>query len=114
MARGHDASARDGMLRLAAEAIMRRLDDAVARLDDEFTAAHSEVDWQAMTTARNIGADPSGRYVAWWDYLSTRLPVDAQAIDASQDAWWWRPLPGPPDGGTSRRCSSRTAPWRGS
>lgn len=49
---------------------MRRLDDAVARLDDEFTAAHSEVDWQAMTTARNIGADPSGRYVAWWDYLS--------------------------------------------
>ena len=96
--RGHDAYRQDGLLWLAAEAIMRRLADAVAELDEAFLADHPEVDWAAMRSAEVLGDRPEPGLTILWSYLSTQLPADLRAITVIQDAWSWRPLPGPADG----------------
>lgn len=96
--RGHDAYQEDDLLELAAEAIMRRLADAVAELDAELLADHPEVEWSAMQSAHALESGPEQRRTTFWSYLSTQLPSDLRAITSILDAWWWRPLPGPADG----------------
>lgn len=105
--RGHDAYVQDNLLALAAEAIMRRLADAVAELDHGFLAAHPEVDWSAMQAAQTVDEGPEPQRTAFWTYLATQLPAELREIQRILDAWWWRPLPGP------RGCagvSTRDAP----
>lgn len=92
--RGHEAYEQDNLLELAAEAIMRRLADAVA----EFLADHPEVEWSAMRSAQPLDDGPDQRGTTFWSYLSTQLPADLRAITSILEAWWWRPLPGPAAG----------------
>ena len=96
--RGEQAYDSDGMLRLAGEAILRRLDDAVAGLEEDFLAVHPEVDWASMRMVRGIREGGTRGYQEQWGYLSTGLPKDLETIERLVDAWWWRPLPGPGDG----------------
>ncbi|WP_460462213.1 HepT-like ribonuclease domain-containing protein [Arthrobacter pigmenti] len=54
VARGKAAYDQDEALRLAAEAILHKIGEAVSRLPDEFMKAHPEVPWHAMEATRNL------------------------------------------------------------
>lgn len=59
VARGKEAYDEDEMLRLAAEALMHKIGEAVARLEPvnpDLIAAHPEVHWRSMKGARNLVA----------------------------------------------------------
>jgi hypothetical protein len=96
--RGREAYAEDPMLRLAGEAIMRRVEDAVSRLDGAFLAAHSSIDWPAMTMTRHLSNGPAGDYGEYWEFLEARLPVEVRKVTRILDDWWPRPLPARQDG----------------
>lgn len=82
VARGRDAYDRDEMLRLAAESVLHRIGEAVARLGDEFTEAHPGVSWRQMKGMRNIVAHEYGAidYAIVWTALEQDLPREAEAV----------------------------------
>ena len=82
VARGRDAYDQDEMLRLAAESIVHRIGEAVARLGDEFTRTHPEVSWRPMKGMRNIVAPGDGAvdYELIWTALERDLPREAEAV----------------------------------
>lgn len=61
VARGRNAYDEDETLRLAAEAILHRIGEAVSRLPVEFIDAHPEVEWRKMKATRNIVAHQYAR-----------------------------------------------------
>lgn len=80
--RGRQVYDRDELLRLSAEAILLRIGQAVARLEDEFTVAHPEVSWRRMKGMRNFVAHNYGAvdYAIVWNALEHNLPREAQAV----------------------------------
>jgi len=87
VARGHQAWQDDEFLRLAGEAVLHRIGEAVARLDDGFTATHPAVRWRAMNGMRNLIAH---EYVAVdhaivWNALESELPRDAAEVQRILD-----------------------------
>jgi uncharacterized protein with HEPN domain len=84
VARGKEKYDEDEAIRLAAEAILHKIGEAVSRLPDEFTAAHPEVPWRAMKATRNIVAHKYEQidYEIIWNGLAGRLPTEIQHIRA--------------------------------
>lgn len=85
VARGRKEYQDDEMLRLAAEALLHKIGEAVARLDREdpaFIAAHPEVDWRPMKGIRNLVAHDYGAvdYDIVWNALERNLPQEAKQI----------------------------------
>lgn len=82
IARGRDAYDRDEMLRLAAESILHRIGEAVARLGDEFTKTHAGVSWRQMKGMRDVVAHEYGAidYELVWTALEQDLPREAEAV----------------------------------
>lgn len=87
VARGREAYDSDEMLRLSGEAILHRLGEAVARLDDDFTAAHPEVRWRAMKGMRNLVAHDYGAvdHNILWNALAHALPREAAHVQGILD-----------------------------
>lgn len=85
--RGRDAYD-DEMLRLAAEAILHRIGEAVARLSDDFTKAHRQVNWRPMKGMRNLVAHEYGAvdYNILWNSLEHDLPHEAVEVQRILDA----------------------------
>ena len=69
-------------LRLAAEAIIHRLGEAVNRLPQDFIIEHPDVSWRAMKGTRNIVAHNYNAvdYRIIWRALSENVPNDAARI----------------------------------
>lgn len=88
VARGRDAYEQDEMLRLAAESVLHRIGEAVARLGDEFTQAHPGVSWRQMKGMRNIVAHAYGAidYEMVWTTLEQDLPRESEAVQRILDA----------------------------
>lgn len=82
--RGRSAYDEDETLRLAAEAIVHRIGEAVARLDDEVTQAHPAVSWRQMKRMRNVVAHEYGAidHAILWNALAVDLPREARQIRA--------------------------------
>jgi len=85
VARGKDDYDHDEMLRLAAEALLHKLGEAVARLerdDPELVAEHPEVSWRAMKGIRNLVAHDYGAvdYEIVWTALQQNLPQEAAHV----------------------------------
>lgn len=82
VARGHEAYSRDETLRLAAEALLHKIGEAVGRLPQEFTDDHPEVPWRAMKATRNLVAHEYEQidYDIIWNALATRLPASAEVM----------------------------------
>lgn len=89
--RGKDAWDYDEFLRLAAESLLHRIGEAVARIDasdPEFLKAHAQVHWRPMKGMRNIVAHEYGAvdYEMVWRSLKEDLPREADAVRAILDA----------------------------
>lgn len=84
VARGKAAYDADEALRLAAESILHKVGEAVARLPEEFTGAHPEVAWRAMKATRNLVAHRYDQidYDILWAGLARQLPVEAERVRA--------------------------------
>jgi uncharacterized protein with HEPN domain len=69
-------------LRLAAEAILHKIGEAVARLPDEFIVGYPDVAWRSMKATRNIIAHRYEQvdYDIIWNGLAHRLPAEADRI----------------------------------
>lgn len=82
VARGKSAYDSDEALRLAAEAILHKIGEAVTRLPDEFIATFPNVAWRSMKATRNIVAHQYEQvdYEIIWNALAHRLPVEADRI----------------------------------
>lgn len=82
VARGKNSYDDDEVVRLAAEAILHKIGEAVARLPDEFVAAHPNVAWRSMKATRNIVAHRYGQidYEIIWNALVHRLPAEADQV----------------------------------
>lgn len=82
VARGKGVYDSDEVLRLAAEAILHKIGDAVARLPEEFVAANPDVAWRSMKATRNIVAHKYDQvdYEIIWNALERRLPLEAACI----------------------------------
>lgn len=80
--RGRAAYDEDEMLRLAAQSIVHRIGEAVARLDDGLVRAHPEVRWRLMKGMRNVVAHDYGAidHVLVWDALERDLPREASEV----------------------------------
>lgn len=80
--RGRPAYDDDEMLRLAAEAVVHKIGEAVSRLPDEFTKAHASVPWRAMKGTRNTVAHQYEivDYELIWSAMEDHLPQNAAAI----------------------------------
>lgn len=76
VARGKQAYDDDEALRLAAEAILHRIGEAVARLPAAFLSAHPEVEWRKIKATRNIVAHQYARidHDIIWVGLAGRVP----------------------------------------
>lgn len=79
------------MLRLAGEALLHKIGEAVARLDRDdlaLVAAHPEVNWRAMKGIRNLVAHDYGAvdYEIVWAALEGDLPREAAHIGRILDA----------------------------
>ncbi|MDK1473024.1 DUF86 domain-containing protein [Streptomyces sp. 549] len=85
--RGREAYDGDEMLRLSGEAILHRIGEAVARLDDDFTAAHPEVRWRAMKGMRNLVAHDYGAvdHDILWNAIAHNLPQEAAHVQRILD-----------------------------
>ena len=70
------------MLRLAAEAILHKIAEAVDRLPDDFVSMHPDVPWRRMRAARNLVAHLYEQvdYGLIWDAFAQDLPRDADRI----------------------------------
>lgn len=82
VARGNDSYRSDETLRLAAEAVLHKIGEAVARLPVEFTEQHPDVPWRAIKAMRNIVAHQYEQvdYGIIWNAMTNRLPADAKRI----------------------------------
>lgn len=82
VARGKSVYDSDEAVRLAAEAILHKIGEAVARLPDGFVAAHPDVAWRSMKATRNIVAHQYDQvdYEIIWNALARRLPIEADRI----------------------------------
>jgi uncharacterized protein with HEPN domain len=82
VARGRQRYDEDEMLPLAAEAILHKIGEVIARLPDEFTASHPSVRWRVMKGTRNVIAhqyeivDPG----LVWSALEKSLPIEVVEI----------------------------------
>ena len=83
VARGRPAYDADETLRLAAEAILHKIGEAVTRLPEEFLAAHPEIPWRGMRAARNLVAHRYEQvdYGLIWDGFAKDLPHTAEQIE---------------------------------
>lgn len=88
VARGREAYDADEMLRLAAEAILHRLGEAVARLSVDFTDAHPRVHWRPMKRMRNLVAHEYGAvdHNILWNALEHDLPREAAEVQRILDS----------------------------
>jgi uncharacterized protein with HEPN domain len=88
VARGRATYDADEMLHLAAEAILHRIGEAVARLSDDFTKAHPQVHWRPMKGMRNLVAHEYGAvdYNILWNSLEHDLPHEAIEVQRILDA----------------------------
>ncbi len=87
VSRGKPAWDADEFLRLAGEAVIHRIGEAVARLDrddPELVAAHPEISWRAMKGMRNVVAHQYGSidHQILWNALAISLPVEASRLRA--------------------------------
>lgn len=82
VARGRAAYDTDEMLRLAAEAILHRIGEAVARLGAEFVETHPTVSWRQMKGMRNLIAHRYGAvdHNILWNALERDLPRQAAQV----------------------------------
>lgn len=82
--RGKAAYDGDVVNRLAAEAIVHRMGEAVSRLPSAFTAAHPDIEWPLMKGMRTLVAHQYGNvdHDLLWNALSTEVPKDAARIRA--------------------------------
>ena len=82
VARGKAAYDSDLALRLAAESILHKIGEAVARLPEEFTSAHPQVSWRAMKATRNLVAHRYDQvdYEILWAALARQLPIEAERV----------------------------------
>ncbi|WP_413250167.1 DUF86 domain-containing protein [Sinomonas flava] len=82
VARGKAAYDSDEALRLAAEAILHKIGEAVARLPEDFTAANPEVSWRSMKATRNLVAHSYDQvdYDLLWGALARQLPIEAERV----------------------------------
>lgn len=80
--RGRQAYDSDEMVRLAAEAILHRVGEAVARLDAGFVTAHPNVSWRTMKAMRNLVAHQYGAidHNIVWNALERDLPREAEEV----------------------------------
>jgi len=80
--RGRPAFEGDEMLPLAAESVLHKIGEAIARLPEEFTAEHPDVRWRAIKGMRNkIAHDYRAvDHGLIWNALEKRLPLDAAAV----------------------------------
>lgn len=80
--RGRLAYDDDEMLRLAAEAILHRVGEAVARLGEPFTKTNPQVNWRPMKGMRNLVAHEYGAidYNIVWNALERELPREAAEV----------------------------------
>ncbi|GAA1924618.1 hypothetical protein GCM10009716_36080 [Streptomyces sodiiphilus] len=87
VARGREAYDGDEMLRLSGEAILHRIGEAVARLDDDFTTAHPGVRWRAMKGMRNLVAHDYGAvdHGILWNAMAHNLPQEAARVQRILD-----------------------------
>lgn len=86
VARGRASYNGDEMLRLAAEALLHRIGEVVARLDrddPELMASHPEVNWRAMKGMRNVIAHNYGAIddAIVWTTLERDVPREAAHIE---------------------------------
>lgn len=91
VARGKSDYDTDEMLRLAAEALLHKIGEVVARLSRDnpsLIAAHPEVRWRAMKGMRNVVAHDYGAVdpEIVWTTLKTDLPHEAEQIRRILDA----------------------------
>jgi uncharacterized protein with HEPN domain len=84
VARGKETYDGDVLNRLAAEAIVHRMGEAINRLPPAFTAAHPDVEWPLIKGMRNVVAHQCGNvdHDLLWNALSTDIPHDAAKIRA--------------------------------
>jgi len=87
VARGKDAYDHDETLRLAGEAILHRIGEAVARLPATFTVAHPAVEWRTIKATRNVVAHQSGKidHEMLWSGLAGKLPETTSYIQGLLD-----------------------------
>lgn len=80
--RGKSVYDTDEAVRLAAEAILHKIGEAVARLPDDFVAAYPNVAWRRMKAVRNIVAHRYDQvdYEIIWNAVAYRLPAEANRI----------------------------------
>lgn len=88
VARGRRAYDHDEMLRLAAEAILHRIGEAVARLGDDVIQTHPQVHWRRMKAMRNLVAHEYGAvdHNLVWNTLEHHLPLEAAEVQRILDA----------------------------
>lgn len=84
VSRGRAEYDAEEFLRLAAEAIIHRIGEAISRLPDDFIEAYPGIAWRPMRGTRNI---VSHNYNAidhriLWRALSDELPADVARIRA--------------------------------
>lgn len=98
VARGRAAYDGDEFLQLAGEAIMHRVGEVVARLDDAFLDEHPEVRWRPMKAMRNLVAHEYDAvdHAIVWTALERDLPREAALVRSILDEL--SALPGPRPG----------------
>jgi predicted nucleotidyltransferase/uncharacterized protein with HEPN domain len=82
VARGRAAYDADEALRLAAEAVTRRIGEAVSRLSEEFVTDHPQIEWRKVKGMRNIVTHEYARidYEIVWNALALRVPEIAAFV----------------------------------
>ena len=82
--RGRRAYNEDEVVRLAAEAVVHRIGEAVGRLPATLTDAHPEVEWRKIRAMRNVVAHDYGRidHDIVWAALVRRVPHLRACVDA--------------------------------
>ncbi len=87
VARGKDAYDHEETLRLAGEAILHRIGEAVARLPATFTVDHPAVEWRTMKATRIVVAHRYGRidHEMLWSGLAGRLPETTRYVQGLLD-----------------------------
>lgn len=87
VARGREAYDADEALRLAAEAVLHKIGEAIARLPDEFIDAYQDVPWRTMKAIRNLVAHQYEQidYDIIWNALAYRLPQYTERIRGIRD-----------------------------
>lgn len=84
VARGRKEYDSEEFLRLAAEAVIHRIGEAISRLPDELIEDHPDVAWRPMRGTRNIVSHNYNaiNHDVLWRGLSENLPADAARIRA--------------------------------